>query len=105
MASITFVEAIGSHKIVDAKNDLSLILTVRDHGIEGLAAECGGSLNCGTCHAFVAEDWFDRLPAPSEDERMLLEYVTNVRPNSRLICQITVSEMLDGMVIEIPALA
>lgn len=103
MTKITFVEAIGSQKIVEAQNGFSLIRTVFDHGIEGLAAECGGALSCGTCHAFVAEGWFDRLPAPSENEQILLEYVPNVRPNSRLICQITVSEMLDGMVIEIPS--
>jgi 2Fe-2S ferredoxin len=69
---------------------------IRDWGV-GIKAECGGSCSCATCHVYVAEPWFAKLPAPSDDEEDLLFSTLDKKPNSRLSCQILLSEDLDGL--------
>lgn len=73
---------------------------IRDWGV-GIKAECGGSCACATCHVYVAQEWLDRLVEPSEDEEDLLYSTLDKRPNSRLSCQILMSEALDGLTVEI----
>lgn len=73
---------------------------IRDWGV-GIKAECGGSCSCATCHVYVADSWFDRLPPPGEDEEDLLFSTLDKRPNSRLSCQILLHEDLDGLEVEI----
>jgi ferredoxin, 2Fe-2S len=103
MPRITFIDSTGDRKEVDAAVGESVMRVAIDNGVDGLAAECGGCLSCATCHAYVAEDWVDRLPPPSEEEQVMVECAIGVRPNSRLTCQIQVTEALDGLTIEIPA--
>lgn len=69
---------------------------IRDWGV-GIKAECGGSCSCATCHVYVGEAWFEKLPEPTDDEEDLLFSTLDKKPNSRLSCQILLSEELDGL--------
>lgn len=69
---------------------------IRDWGLN-IKAECGGACSCATCHVYVAEEWFDKLPPPSDDEEDLLYSTLDKKPTSRLSCQILLSDELDGL--------
>ena len=71
---------------------------IRDWGLN-IKAECGGACSCATCHVYVEGDWFDNLPAPTEDEEDLLYSTLDKKPNSRLSCQILLSDALDGLTV------
>jgi len=73
---------------------------IRDWGLN-IKAECGGSCSCATCHVYVDDDWFERLAAPSDDEEDLLYSTLDKKPNSRLSCQILMSEELDGLRVQL----
>jgi ferredoxin, 2Fe-2S len=84
----------------DAKIGQSLMQGATRAGIEGIAADCGGSL---TCHVYVDNAWLDKLPAPNTDELSMLELTASERlPNSRLSCQLIATEALDGLRITVP---
>ena len=71
--------------------------------VPGIAADCGGLLTCATCHVHVRAEWLDRLPPLSDDEATMLAFTASPRqPNSRLSCQLVLSEALDGLVVELP---
>ncbi len=74
----------------------------KDGHVAGIDADCGGSAVCGTCHVFIDEPWFSRLPAPSAEEAALVEYGLDPRENSRLSCQVVVTGAMAGMTVEIP---
>jgi 2Fe-2S ferredoxin len=76
-----------------------------DNGVAGIAAQCGGGCTCPTCHCYVSAPWFGRVGAAVGDEKDILEYVPEVQANSRLSCQIALTEDLDGIVVEIPPVA
>jgi ferredoxin, 2Fe-2S len=103
MPRITFIESTGERKEVEATVGESVMRAAIDNGVDGIAAECGGCLSCATCHAYVGEEWVDRLTPPTEEEQVMVECAIDVRPNSRLTCQIQVTDALDGLVVEIPA--
>ena len=72
-------------------------------GMEGIAADCGGLLTCATCHVYVSPDWMSHLPEATADEQGMLDFVTAaLQPGSRLSCQITLTEELDGFTVELP---
>jgi 2Fe-2S ferredoxin len=73
-----------------------------DNGVAGILADCGGACSCATCHCYVGEDWTARTGAADEVEAQMLEFVLDPQPNSRLSCQITVSDELDGLVVRLP---
>jgi 2Fe-2S ferredoxin len=73
---------------------------IRDWGLN-IKAECGGSCSCATCHVYVDGDWFERLEGPSDDEEDLLYSTLDKKPNSRLSCQILMSEELDGLRVQL----
>ncbi len=82
----------------------SLMKAAVDAGIDQIAADCGGTLTCATCHVYVDEAWADRLPAPVADESDMLDFAAApVKPHSRLSCQITLTPELDGLVVHLPA--
>ena len=73
-------------------------------GVDGIAADCGGMLTCATCHVFVREPWASQLPPPGTEELAMLEFTADLRrPNSRLSCQIQLTEALDGLTVDLPA--
>jgi 2Fe-2S ferredoxin len=86
-----------------AKPGRSLMEAALKAGIDGIAADCGGSLTCATCHVIVDLAWADRLPAPSADELSMLELTAAPRePTSRLSCQIALDDSLDGLTVRLP---
>lgn len=87
----------GSQQEVSATVGRSLMENLRGGGIEEILALCGGNCSCATCHVFVAEEWLDRLPPMSSDEDDLLDSADARQPNSRLSCQIPVTEALDQL--------
>ena len=102
MSSIIFVTADGQTHTLEIANGVSVMQGAVNAGIEGIEADCGGSAACATCHVYVAREWLERLPAPSESEAGMLPYVVNPNESSRLSCQITVKDELNGLVVRIP---
>ena len=94
----------GSVRALQARVGRSLMQEAVNAGVEAIAADCGGSLTCATCHVIVAADWASRLPMPCADERSMLEMTaTPCEPGSRLSCQITLAPTLDGLQVRLPA--
>lgn len=102
MAKITFVERDGNRKTVEAANGLSLLEVAHRNNID-IEGACEGSLACSTCHVIVESDWFDALPAATEDEEDMLDLAFGLTKTSRLGCQIIVSDEIDGLVVSLPA--
>lgn len=102
MVKINFVLPSDRTVSVEVPSGLSLMEGAMRHGIDGIAAECGGSLACATCHVHVADEWLARLPVPSDDEATMLEYVVDPDHSSRLSCQLTIDDELDGLTVRIP---
>jgi len=75
----------------------------RANGVNGIVAECGGICNCATCHVYVDEAWKDKLPPPSAEEEGQLDNAFEVRANSRLSCQIKITDELDGLIVRTPS--
>ncbi|MGE6699570.1 2Fe-2S iron-sulfur cluster-binding protein [Hyphomonas sp. NPDC076900] len=102
MVRIEFVTPSGGVRQVEAQEGETLMQAAVRHQIEGIEAACGGSMSCGTCHAWVPAPWNERI-APSEaGERDILEFGVHIRPDSRLTCQVVVSAALEGARIEVP---
>jgi len=101
MPKITFVGSDGSAADIDAKVGHTLMEVAVDSSIRGMVGECGGACACATCHAYIAEDWLDRLPAMDDMEDAMLESAMDRRDNSRLSCQIEVTAELDGLTVTI----
>lgn len=102
MASVVFVSEASGAREVEAKIGSSLMAVAKAHQIDGIEATCGGSLACGTCHVIVDPAWFARTGEPTEMETQLLDYVDGVEPTSRLSCQITITNELDGLTVTVP---
>jgi 2Fe-2S ferredoxin len=73
-----------------------------NHNVPGIVAECGGSCSCATCHVYVDEAWLAALEEPLEEETDLIEFLEGARANSRLSCQILLTEELNGLTLRIP---
>lgn len=103
MAKVHVTDRDGNEHELEAPNGEPLMETLRDEDMD-VEGTCGGQCACGTCHVYVAPDWLDRLPAMSEDEELMLEAIGDlieVKPNSRLSCQIEPDEALDGLKVEV----
>jgi 2Fe-2S ferredoxin len=98
MTTITFIDANGAERVIEnAPEGHSLMEVARANGVEGIPGDCGGSCACATCHVYVDAAWRDRVGKPDEVETMTLDMVGNLRPESRLSCQIKVRADLDGL--------
>ena len=102
MPKITYKNSNGEH-VVDAKNGSTVMENAVREGIDGIVAECGGACSCATCHVYVNESQVELVGSPNDLEEEMLECTESARlPNSRLSCQIRVTEDLEGLVVEIP---
>ena len=100
---ITLIAADGTRHVLDAGPGQSLMRAATKAGIDGIAADCGGCLSCATCHVYVDPAWAERLPPVSDDEASMLEMTAaERRPESRLSCEIMLTESLDGLVVHLP---
>lgn len=101
MASVWVTRRSGETQAVECKPGKSLMLDLKKGGIDDIAAICGGCASCGTCHVHVAEDWLGRLPPMQCDEDTTLSFSDWRQANSRLSCQIPVTDSLDGLVVTV----
>jgi len=101
MPTITFIARNGEARDVQAENGLSLMEVIRDNGFDELMALCGGCCSCATCHVFIDAGFADKVPTMSEDENDLLDSTDSRNDQSRLSCQIPVSDALDGLTVTI----
>lgn len=104
MINLTFIAPDGRRHEISAAPGPTLMEVAVAHGVDGILADCGGNLVCGTCHVIVPQAYQARLGEQSEMEREMLECVPEPRPNTRLTCQIRLTEALDGLELEVPRL-
>ena len=102
MAKITYIEFNGAEHVVDWKNGLSVMEGAVKNNTPGIDADCGGACACATCHVYVDQAWLDKTGSQSAMEESMLDFAENVEPNSRLSCQIKVTDELDGLVVRMP---
>lgn len=103
MALVTYVEFHGARHEVDVPDGDTVMQGAVNNMVDGIAAECGGGLACATCHCYVDDAWIEKAGTVSVPEDEMLEAVASERrPGSRLSCQITVSDALDGLVVHLP---
>lgn len=102
MPRIIFIQSNGAETAIDAPNGRSLMQVATDNSLPGIVAECGGCCSCATCHAFIEGDWFNRLPPAGATEESMLEGLLEYQPNSRLTCQIEVTEEMEGLRVRLP---
>ena len=102
MPSITYVEFSGEKHVIKAENGISVMRGAIDNGVPGIDADCGGECSCATCHVIVADEWMDAVGSPSESEESMLDLNPEREANSRLSCQIEVTDALDGLVVNLP---
>ena len=103
MPKITFIEANGTEYVTEAENGSTVMETAIMNGVPGIIAECGGACTCATCHDYVDEAFTEIVGGPSMMEEDMLDFAYDVRPNSRLSCQIKVRDELDGLIMRVPS--
>jgi 2Fe-2S ferredoxin len=99
---VNFIDIDGQTHAVDGAPGESAMRCATQHLVPGIIGECGGAMACATCHGYVDENWVGKLPSPGAQERDMLAGCIDVRPNSRLTCQIKLTEALDGLTITVP---
>ena len=102
MTKIVFIGHDGVRYELDAQNASTVMETAVKNGVPGIEAECGGACACATCHVYVDPAWASKLPAREEMEDSMLDFALDVRPESRLSCQLKVTDALDGLVVRTP---
>ena len=102
MAKITYIEHDGTTHTVDVKPGLSVMEGAVKNNVPGIDADCGGACACATCHVYVDAAWQGKTGTASAMEESMLDFAENVEDNSRLSCQIKVSDELDGLVVRMP---
>ena len=102
MPTINYVEFGGEKHILEVANGVSVMRGAIDNGVPGIDADCGGECSCATCHVIIADEWKDIVGPPGEDEESMLDLNPEREANSRLSCQIEVTDALDGLVVNLP---
>ena len=103
MAKITYITNNNKNYTIDVDNGLTVMEGAVQNDIPGIDADCGGGMACATCHVYVKEEWLDKLPKKEDGEEDMLDMAFEPKQNSRLSCQLTVSDDLDGLVVNIPS--
>ena len=101
MARITYIEHNGKSHTINVENGLTVMEGAVQNDISGIDADCGGSMACATCHVYVKEDWFNKVNPKTEGEDDMLDQAYEPKSNSRLSCQLIVSDELDGLVVNL----
>ena len=102
MPLIKFISHDGNEQDVHVAVGTTVMHAAIDNGVSGILADCGGACSCATCHCFVDEEWMAKVGEADEVEAQMLDFVMDPQPNSRLSCQITVTDELDGLVVRLP---
>jgi len=102
MAKITYIEYSGKSHTIEVQNGLTVMEGAIQNNVPGIDADCGGSMACATCHVYVKEEWFNKLPKKEDGEEDMLDMAYEPNKFSRLSCQLTVSDKLEGMIVNLP---
>lgn len=102
MPKITFIQFDGTETSIDADIGSTIMNTALNNLVPGIDADCGGECSCATCHVLVNESWMEKVGQPSDAEESMLDLNPDRTTNSRLSCQIKVTEELDGLVVNLP---
>ncbi|MBJ7412652.1 MAG: 2Fe-2S iron-sulfur cluster binding domain-containing protein [Phenylobacterium sp.] len=102
MAKITYIEHDGTEHVIDVKPGLTVMEGAVKNNIPGIDADCGGACACATCHVYVDEAWLAKTGTKSSMEESMLDFAESVQDNSRLSCQIKVTDDLDGLKVTMP---
>jgi 2Fe-2S ferredoxin len=102
MTKIIYVDNGGTERVVEAANGESVMEAAVKNSIPGIDADCGGACACATCHVYVDASFMDKVGEQQEMEKSMLDFAENVQPNSRLSCQITICDALDGLKVTTP---
>jgi 2Fe-2S ferredoxin len=102
MAKITYIQFDGTENVIEVKPGLTVMEGAVKNNVRGIDADCGGACACATCHVFVDPAWVDKTGSKSAMEESMLDFAENVESNSRLSCQIKVTEELDGLIVRLP---
>ena len=103
MAKITSINHNNKSQTLEVQNGLSVMEGAVQNDVPGIDADCGGGMACATCHVYVNEKWLDKLPTKEDGEEDMLDMAFEPKKNSRLSCQLVVSDSLDGLVVNIPS--
>ena len=103
MAKITYITHDNQNYSIEIQNGLTVMEGAVQNDVPGIDADCGGGMACATCHVYVNEEWFDKLPAKEDGEEDMLDMAFEPKKNSRLSCQIIISDELDGLIVNIPS--
>ena len=102
MAKITYIEFDGTEHAVEVRNGLTVMEGAIKNNVPGIDADCGGACACATCHVYVDPTWAGKTGERNAMEESMLDFADNVEPNSRLSCQIKVTDEMDGLVVRMP---
>jgi len=102
MTKITYKDNLGATKTIEVENGLSIMEGAIQNDIPGIDADCGGSMACATCHVYVEEKWLNILPKAEEAEVDMIDMAYEPKKNSRLSCQLIVSDELEGLIVTTP---
>ena len=101
MPKITYITPDGTRHEVDVENGYSVMEGAINNEIEGIVAECGGACACATCHSYIDDAWLDKMPPMDDMEDSMLDAAFERKNNSRLTCQIEISDALDGLIVHV----
>jgi len=102
MPKITYKDKLGNSKTLEIDKGLSVMEGAIQNNVPGIDADCGGSMACATCHVYVEEKWLNKLPKPDEGEIDMIDMAFEPKKNSRLSCQLIVTEEMDGLEVTTP---
>tara|TARA_B100001123_G_scaffold376801_1_gene443744 strand:- start:109 stop:429 length:321 start_codon:yes stop_codon:yes gene_type:complete len=103
MPKVTYIDSSGNKKTIDIPNGLTVMEGAIQNKIPGIDADCGGSMACATCHVYVKEEWFNKLPKIEDGEQDMIDMAFEPKKNSRLSCQLVVSDEMDGLIVTTPS--
>ena len=103
MPKITYISSDAKTHTIDVQNGLTVMEGAIQNDITGIDADCGGGMSCATCHVYVDENWLDKLPQKEDGEEDMLDMAFEPKKNSRLSCQLIVSDELDGLIVNTPS--
>ena len=102
MTNIKYIEFNGKEHLVDVPNGLTVMEGAIKNKIPGIDADCGGACACATCHVYLDETWVEKVSSKEDAEEDMLDFAFDVKPTSRLSCQLTVTEELEGLTVNLP---
>ena len=102
MAKITYITHDNKNHTIEVQNGLTVMEGAVQNDIPGIDADCGGGMACATCHVYVKEEWFDKLPTKEDGEEAMLDMAFEPKKNRRLSCQLMVTDQLEGLVVNLP---